>query len=66
MALSAVPGVENEIAGAYLLSDPGHRQVATVHRKGGVVVTVPKTCPDPIDTVVVLDLEGTPRLAAAH
>jgi alpha-L-fucosidase len=62
----AVPGVENEIAGAYLLSDPGHRQVATAHRKGGVVVTVPKTCPDPIDTVVVLDLEGTPRLAAAH
>ena len=61
-----VPGVSNEISGACLWSDPSGRRLAAAERKGGVVVTVPAACPDPIDTVVVLDLKGAPRLTAAH
>ncbi|MBN1420623.1 MAG: alpha-L-fucosidase [Planctomycetes bacterium] len=58
----AVPGLRNEVKKAYLLSDPAI--VLAVRRDPdiGVRVAVPETAPDPIDSVIVLEIEGEPEV----
>ena len=45
-------------AGAYLLADPGAGALAVRREGADLVVALPPTLPDAIDTVVVLDIEG--------
>jgi len=53
-----VPGLENEVKKAYLLADGKSLDAARDGSK--VVVSVPEKPLDPIDTVVVLEIEGKP------
>lgn len=54
----AVPGLQTKIAAAYLLADAGKANLATAKQGNDTVVTLPGKCPDPIDSVVVVDIEG--------
>ena len=53
----AVPGVPNEPTRAYLLSDSGKAALQVTNKENVVVISVPSAAPDPIDTIVVLDLK---------
>ncbi|MGA1633086.1 MAG: PA14 domain-containing protein, partial [Phycisphaerales bacterium] len=44
--------------GAYLLADPGAGHLAVRREGADLVITLPPTLPDAIDTVVVLDIAG--------
>jgi alpha-L-fucosidase len=54
----SVPGLENKVGKAYLLADSTQGALPIAQEKGVVVVSVPAQAPDPINTVVVLTLEG--------
>jgi len=57
-----VPGLLNEVKAAYLLADPQQR-LLKVNRCGeSVEITLPDKAPDPVDTVVVLKIEGEPNV----
>ncbi len=63
-----VPGIFNEPREAFLLANK--QQNLTVTRGGGggenfdsLVIDLPQRAPDAIDSVVVLDIEGTPDVA---
>lgn len=58
-----VDGIFNEDAGAYLLSDTARKSLAVSRRGDALVVEVPPAAPDKIDSVVVLDVRGTPDIA---
>jgi alpha-L-fucosidase len=54
-----LPGLGNEIGRAYLLARPGESLAAK--REGpDAWIALPATMPDPIDTVVVLEVAGAP------
>lgn len=56
-----VPGLRNRVQRAYLLADPG-RSLEVSSNPLGVWIAVPKQAPDPIASVVVLEIEGTPDI----
>ncbi|UCD76573.1 MAG: alpha-L-fucosidase, partial [Phycisphaerales bacterium] len=58
-----VPGLENVVLDAYLLADADRESLAVAHLDDGLVITVPPAAPDPIDTVVVLEITGEPEVA---
>jgi len=58
----SVPGLENKMDKAYLLADSQQSALPVAQEKGQIVVTVPISAPDPIDTVVVLTIEGSAHL----
>ena len=58
-----VPGLLNEPRRAYLLADPG-RRLDVARAEDTLRVRLPAQAPDPIDSVVVLDVKG--RLDVAH
>ena len=54
-------GLNTEVAGAYLLSEPARKLMVT--REHGVTgVSLPSRRPDDIDTVVVMDLASAPKV----
>ena len=53
-----VPGLGNEVTKAYLLAQPDQAPLAVTRSGDNVLVKVPAEAPDPIDTVVVLAIEG--------
>jgi alpha-L-fucosidase len=55
-----VPGLLNEVAAAYLLSDATKAARVVVRDGDALVVTLPKEAPDAINSVVVLDIAGRP------
>jgi alpha-L-fucosidase len=57
-----VPGLRNEVARAYLLSDPGKQELKTERTASEVIVSVPQTAPDKIASVVVLEVKGAPEV----
>jgi alpha-L-fucosidase len=57
-----VPGLNNEVARAYSLSDR-ERHLAVQRYDDGIFVNVPAEAPDEIDSVVVLEIEGEPDVA---
>lgn len=59
-----VPGLSNKPLKAFLLSDAGQAALAASAQEAGVIVRLPDKAPDPIDTVVVLDIAGAPNVAA--
>jgi alpha-L-fucosidase len=62
-----VGGLKTAIKTAHLLSDPGHKALA-VERLGplDVAIRVPDQAPDPMDTVVVLELQDEPAVDDAR
>lgn len=62
----AVPALENKVLAAYLLSDRARTPLPVAPQQGTTVVTVPAAAPAPIDTVVVVDIDGQPRLKTAR
>ena len=58
-----VPGLLNKVAKAYLLADAG-KALAVTASDGKVVVAVPAQAPDPVDSVVALEIEGEPNIVA--
>jgi len=59
-----VPGLANEITKAHLLADEQAAPLATSRAGEDVVVELPRKALDPIDTVVVLKIEGPPQVTA--
>jgi len=53
-----VPGLRNEIRAAYLLADQGRSELGVQRAGGDVVIRVSEKAPDPVDTVVVLEIQG--------
>ncbi len=56
------PGLQNDVTQAYLLADDARAELTTKRTDEGVVVRVPAEAPDAIDTVVVLEIDGEPRV----
>jgi len=57
-----VPGIYNQAKQAYLLTDP--KSALKVDRQeDAMIITVPKTAPDAINSVVVLDIAGKPDIS---
>jgi alpha-L-fucosidase len=57
-----VPDIRNEAKRAFFLADPQKRSL-DVHRDGySLVIGLPDRAPDPIDTVVVLEIAGKPDI----
>lgn len=55
-----IPGLMNEPSNVRIL---GSSNAVSAARSGGdVVLTVPKTAPDPVATVIALDVAGTPTI----
>ena len=59
-----VPGLKNKVKKAYLLADKKARLQVTPG-EDSQIVSLPATAPDPIASVVVLEIEGQPEVAAA-
>ena len=57
-----VPGLESEVKSAFLLADPERKPLHISSVEDGVIVEVPETAPDPICSVVVLEVEGELRV----
>jgi len=61
-----VPGLKNKVNNAYLLSDSSKaRLVASVDGEN-VVISVGEKMPDPVASVVVVELEGIPDVVAQY
>jgi alpha-L-fucosidase len=60
-AVLRITGLNTEVAGAYLLTEPSRK--LTVEREHGAIgVSLPARSPDEIDTVVVMELSGPPKV----
>ncbi len=55
-----VPGLYNDPRKAYLLGDPGQKKLNFNRSADSVIIDVPVQCPDTVNTVVVLEIEGQP------
>jgi alpha-L-fucosidase len=61
----AVGGLLSEPTSAFLLSDGSRRPLRMGRNADAVVVDVPEAAPDPVDSVVVVDIKGTPDIGVA-
>lgn len=57
-----VPGIYNNPVNAYLLADVNKTKMPVSRVEDALVVTVPGEAPDPINTVIVLDIAGRPDI----
>jgi alpha-L-fucosidase len=55
-----VKGLTNKITAAYLLAD--HKSLRTVSKSWGIELSLPKTAPDAIASVAVLEIAGEPAV----
>jgi alpha-L-fucosidase len=53
-----IPGLKNQVRSAYLLADPGKQLLGVQSGDRGPIVTVPAAAPDPVCSVVVLEVQG--------
>jgi alpha-L-fucosidase len=58
-----VPGLRNAVARAFVLSDPERTRLPVSVEDRGAVLDVPAAAPDPVNSVIVLELEGEPKIA---
>lgn len=54
--------VLNKVRRAWLLSDAQHPQLKTERDAAGIQVSLPETAPDPVVSVVVVEIEGKPQV----
>jgi len=59
----AVPGISNQAISAYLLAEP-HQKLDVKRKNDALVISVPAEALDTINTVVVLDIDGSPTIIA--
>jgi alpha-L-fucosidase len=59
-----LPGLKNKIASAYFLADPTRKAVPVKMTKTGVTIRLPDRLPDDNASVLVLDINGAPDIAA--
>ena len=57
-----VPGIFNQVKKAYLLSDPKKVSLDVSRKEDELVINVPIEALDPINSVVVLDINGRPDI----
>ena len=57
-----LPGLRNDVAEAYLLSDSAHTPLPVNRGNGTIQIELPGTAPDSADSVIVMDIRGTPRI----
>jgi alpha-L-fucosidase len=57
--------ITNPVKRAYLLADPGQATLKVNVSEGGATIAIPAAAPDPIDTVIAVEIEGELKLAAA-
>ncbi len=57
-----VPGLKNAVTTAYALADTGHAPLPVTKEPGATTVDVSTIRPDPVATVVVLEIEGEPQV----
>jgi len=62
----AVPGKSPAAQRAFLLSDPKRTALAVNRKDDALVISVPTQAPDPVDSVVVLDIAGSPEITARN
>jgi alpha-L-fucosidase len=55
-----VPSLRNTVKRAYLLAEPG-KTLQFAQKSDSISVKVPGAAPDPVATVVALDLDGPPQ-----
>jgi len=55
-----VPGLLNDPRGAFLLEDAARRPLPVERQGDDLVVSLPRVAPDAIDTVLALDIAGSP------
>jgi len=55
-----VPGIFNQTLQARLLSEPKASMLKTYRDEDAIVIEIPETAPDTINSVIVLDIEGKP------
>jgi len=59
-----IPGMTNKAMKAYLLSDPNN-EIKFSRNGVDLALTVPKIAPDKINSVIVLDIDGSPDIVYA-
>jgi len=52
----------NRVKRAWLLADAGREELKTTVTARGIDTALPEAAPDPIDTVVAVEIEGEPRV----
>jgi alpha-L-fucosidase len=52
----------NTVKRAWLLADKNRAALTTVQSARGIEISLPKSAPDPIDSVVVVEIEGQPKV----
>jgi alpha-L-fucosidase len=60
-----VDGLLSEPTSAFLLADPSRSPLVTGRDRDVLTVALPAAAPDPVDTVVVVDIKGRPDVAIA-
>ncbi|MCD6347662.1 MAG: alpha-L-fucosidase [Bacteroidales bacterium] len=55
-----ISGLGSETIRAFLLADPQQDELNITRERDAVIIDVPADCPDPINTVVILDIVGEP------
>ncbi len=58
-----VPGIYNKAKQAYLLADSKKAALKVSRKEDSLVLEVPAQAPDPLNSVVVLDVEGKPDVS---
>ncbi|HEY3412666.1 MAG TPA: alpha-L-fucosidase [Armatimonadota bacterium] len=58
-----LPGLQTKVKTAYLLSDTAHKALKVGTNADGATVSLPSPLPDPVATVVVLEISGAPKVA---
>lgn len=57
-----IPGLGNNPIRAFMLSDANQEELPVTSESGGIMIRVPNECPDKINSVIVLDIEGDPAV----
>ena len=57
-----VPGILNKPKAAYLLSDPSKKALKVERNEDALIISLPSTAPDSLNSVVALDLIGKPDI----
>ncbi|MEN8193998.1 MAG: alpha-L-fucosidase [Bacteroidota bacterium] len=56
-----IQGIINEVKNAYILSNPSY-EIQYIRNDVDVNISLPKKAPDKINSVIVLEIEGTPEI----
>ncbi len=57
-----LPGLQTPVRGAWLMADRDRRPLTVTASAAGPMVALPSAAPDPICSVIVVDLEGAPSV----